>query len=191
MTGRRGSGAAYCAPTTICPRPSFPAEVPRSSRREARPAGPGRGPGRRTSQAGCPPHREPPAEVRLDLQVIAERAADLQFHPVVPALAGLRGERVERAALVQVNQAEPAPGGVTEAEDGAEQLRAEAARLQRGIHRVQVRDQALDVVRGMTADEPGEAVGIRGHLNRRLVLPHVEQGPDVLLDVAERLALGG
>jgi hypothetical protein len=54
---------------------------------------------------------------------------------------------------------------------------------------VQVGDKAFRIVRGVLGDEPGEVVPIRGYLDWRVVLVHVEQVLDVLLDVAEGLAL--
>src|SRR5439155_16410753 len=121
----------------------------------------------------------------------AHRAADLHLQCAVPALPAGRRERVERAPLVQVNQPEALPGRAAEAHHRAQQLRAEAARLQRAVHRVQVRDQALQVVRGVTADQPGEAVGVLAQLRLRLARAHAEQLGDLLLDVAEGPALGG
>src|SRR5690349_4993198 len=59
-------------------------------------------------QAGGTPDREPPGQVRLPLQVVADHALDLQLERVVPALTGQRGERVERASLVQVDEGEAA-----------------------------------------------------------------------------------
>src|SRR5580700_3833309 len=63
-------------------------------------------------QAGRAPHGEPPAQLGLDLQVRAERAADLELQRVVPPLPAQRGERVERPALVQVDQPQAAALGV-------------------------------------------------------------------------------
>src|ERR1035438_3169307 len=60
------------------------------------------------SQTRRAPDREPAGQLGLELQVAADHALDLQLERVVPALAGQRGERVERAALVQVDQREPA-----------------------------------------------------------------------------------
>jgi len=72
----------------------------------------------------------------------------LKINPkgVVPALAGLRGERVERAPLVQVDEGHPAVALVREGDHRAEQLRAEAVVDQRAVHRVQVSHQAGHVV---------------------------------------------
>src|SRR5262245_62018168 len=78
------------------------------------------------SQAGCAPYGEPPAQVGFDLQVAAQRAADLHLERAVPALPAGRRERVERAPLVQVDQAEALPGRAAEAHQRAQQLRAEA-----------------------------------------------------------------
>src|SRR5690349_23883158 len=84
-------------------------------------------------QAGCAPDREPPGQVLLPLQVVADHALDLQFERVVPALAGQRGERVERAPLIQVDEGEAALLLVLEGDQGAQQLRAEAVVDQRGV----------------------------------------------------------
>ncbi len=73
-------------------------------------------------------------------------ALDLELERVVAALAGSRRERVERAPLVQVDQGEPALLVVAEGDQGAQQLRAEAVVDQRGVDRVQVGDQRVDLV---------------------------------------------
>src|SRR5690348_4537825 len=96
--------------------------------------------------AGGAPDREPPGQVLLPLQVVADHALDLQFERVVPALAGQRGERVERAPLVQVDEGEAALLIVGEGDQGTQQLRAEAVVDQRGVDRVQVGDQRLELV---------------------------------------------
>src|SRR5204863_6759026 len=93
---------------------------------------------RRRLHAGCAPDREPPGQVLLPLQVVADHALDLQFERVVPALAGQRGERVERAPLVQVDEGQAALLLVPEGDQGTQQLRAEAVVDQRGVDRVQV-----------------------------------------------------
>src|SRR5215475_14957855 len=121
----------------------------RDPRQPRRPTG-------RGSQAGGAPDREPPAEIRLDLQVRTHRAPYLELHRVVPALATQRRERVERAPLVQVDEAEPFPGIVPETDQGAEQLRAEPAVYQRGVHRMQVGDECLDVIRGRSEEHTSE-----------------------------------
>src|SRR6266567_5878843 len=82
-------------------------------------------------QAGGAPGRKPPGQILLELQIAANHALDLQLERVVPALAGQRRERVERAPLVQVDQAEPAFLVVAEGDQGAQQLRAEAVVHQR------------------------------------------------------------
>src|SRR5215469_18692204 len=97
-------------PSTICPWPAF---LPRDSY-------PSRG-----SQTRGAPHGEPPGEVLLDLQVVADRVLDLDLEGVVPVLAGQRGERVERPPLVQVDEREPALTLVPEGHQRAQQLRAE------------------------------------------------------------------
>src|SRR5262249_43044979 len=143
-------------------------------------------------QAGCAPDREPPGQVRLPLQVVADHALDLQLERVVPAFAGQRGERVERAPLVQVDEGEAALLLVFEGDQGTQQLRAEAVVDQRGVDRVQVGDQRLDLVRHTRADQPGEAVVVLGHLDRQAafgVRARVEQLLYVLLHVGEGPAL--
>ena len=58
---------------------------------------------------GCAPQRHPAAEVRLHRQLAGELVADLDLEQVVAAAAApLRGERVERALLVEVDQPDPA-----------------------------------------------------------------------------------
>src|SRR5581483_2675811 len=65
-------------------------------------------PGTAPLHTGGAPHREPPGQVLLPFQVAADDAPDVQLERVVPALAGQRGERVERAPLVQVDEGEAA-----------------------------------------------------------------------------------
>src|SRR5580693_3422450 len=74
---------------------------------------------RHGSQAWGTPDGEPAGQVLLDPQVVAEHALDLQFQGVVAVLAAERGERVERAPLVQVNQREAAVIVVTEGDKRA------------------------------------------------------------------------
>src|SRR2546421_8952181 len=143
-------------------------------------------------QTGSAPDGKPPGQVRLPLQVVADHALDLQFERVVPALAGQRGERVERAPLVQVDEGEAALLLVFEGDEGTQQLRPEAVVDQRGVDRVQVGDQRLELVRHARADQPGEAVVVLGHLDRQAALgvrAHVEQLLYVLLHVGEGPAL--
>src|SRR6266568_2585801 len=78
------------------------------------------------SHTGGAPDRKPPGQVRLPLQVVADHSLDLQFERIVPALARQRGERVERAPLVQVDEGEAALLVVPEGNHGTQQLRAEA-----------------------------------------------------------------
>src|ERR1700730_12231713 len=73
-------------------------------------------------QAGGAPDRKPAGQILLELQVAADYALDLQLERVVPTLAGQRGERVERAPLVQVDKAEPALLVVPDGDQGAQQL---------------------------------------------------------------------
>ena len=72
------------------------------------------------------PDGEPAAQVLLQLQVVAQLRLDLQLERVVALRLVLRGERVERALLVEVDQRELAVALVPEADQGAEQIRAEA-----------------------------------------------------------------
>src|SRR5689334_12899074 len=95
-------------------------------------------PGTARLHTGGAPHREPPRQVLLPLQVAADHALDIQLERVVPALARQRGERVERAALVQVDEGEAAFLVVSEGHQGTQELRAEAVVDQRGVDRVQV-----------------------------------------------------
>src|SRR5438270_6141316 len=143
-------------------------------------------------QTGSAPDGKPPGQVRLPLQVAADDALHLQFERVVAALAGQRGERVERAPLVQVDEGEAALLLVPEGDQGAEQLRPEAVVHQRGVDRMQVGDQRFELVRHARADQPGEAVVILGRLDRQAALgvrAGVEQVLHVLLDVGEGPAL--
>src|SRR5271166_5986189 len=143
-------------------------------------------------QTGCAPDGKPPGQILLELQVVADHALDLQLECVVPALAGQRGERVEGTPLVQVDQTEPALIVVPEGDQGAQQLRAEAVVHERGVDRVQVGDQRLELIGHVRADQPVEAVGVFGHLDRQAALlarAQVEQFLHVLLDVGEGPAL--
>ena len=79
-------------------------------------------------QARRAPDRHPAAEVRLDLEIGAQGAPDLQLKRVVALLAGQRRERVEGAPLVQVDQPERTPARVAERHDRAQQLRARTRR---------------------------------------------------------------
>src|SRR5580693_6441405 len=144
------------------------------------------------SQPGGAPDGEPASQVGLPLQVVADDPLDLQLQRVVPALAVQRRERVERAPLVQVDQAQPALLVVAEGDQGTQQLRAEAGVDQRGVDRVQVGDQRVELVGHVRADQPGESVGVLGHLDRQAALlpgVHVEQLLDFLLHVGEGPAL--
>src|SRR3954454_9532161 len=58
----------------------------------------------RGSQAGCAPHREPPCQVRLDLQVGADGGAQLKLTTVVALLLAGRDERIPGATLVEVDE---------------------------------------------------------------------------------------
>src|SRR5580704_7275582 len=77
-------------------------------------------------QPGGTPDGEPAGQVRLPLQVVADDPFDLELQRIVPALAVQRREGVERAPLVQVDQAQPALLVVSEGDQGTQQLRAEA-----------------------------------------------------------------
>src|SRR5215468_8176806 len=111
------SGVAQTCKTTICGASAFQPPLRRGSQ---------------PSHTGCAPDREPPGQVLLPLQVVADHALDLQLERAVPALAGQRGERVERAPLVQVDEGEAALLVVPEGDQGTQQLRAEAVVDQRG-----------------------------------------------------------
>src|SRR5690606_13092244 len=100
-----------------------PAETPARGRSPT-------GAGQARSQAGGAPDGEPAAEVLLEGQVGADRAADLEFQGVVPLAAGEGSERVERAALVEVDEGEAPAAGILEGDQGDQQVRAEAVRLQ-------------------------------------------------------------
>src|SRR5690349_6010074 len=103
-------------------------------------------PGTARLHTGSAPHGEPPGQVLLPLQVAADHALDIQLERVVPALARQRGERVERAPLVQVDEGEAAFLVIPEGHQGAQQLRAEAVVDQCRVYRVQVGDQRLELV---------------------------------------------
>src|SRR5690242_4629123 len=113
-TGRRAGSAATAGSV-----PSSPAV--RSARRAGEP-------GRPRSQTGGAPHREPAAQVLLDPQIVRERRLHLEFERAVPAPrgAGQRGEGVERAPLVEVDQRQLAARVVRETRQRAQQLGAEA-----------------------------------------------------------------
>src|SRR6516165_793327 len=147
---------------------------------------------RPVSQPWCAPDGEPAAQVLLPLQVVTDDALDLQLQRVVPALAVQRGEGIERAPLVQVDQRQPALPIVAEGDQRTQQLGAEAGVDQRGVDRVQVGDQRVELVGHARADQPVEAVGVLGHLDRQaafLARAHVEQVLDVLLHIGEGPAL--
>jgi hypothetical protein len=59
------------------------------------------------SQAGSTPDGKPSAQIRLNLQVVTQRAAHLHLQRAIAALSAGRRERVEGAALVQVHQPQP------------------------------------------------------------------------------------
>src|SRR5262249_20648486 len=103
----------------------------------------------RSSQTGCAPQGHPLGQVWLEPQLVADCAADLPLKGVVTVLTASRKrrERVERAALIEVHQPEPPLLGIAEADDRAQQLRAESVVDQRGVHRVQVGHERLNLVR--------------------------------------------
>ena len=105
------------------------------------------------------------------------RSAARREHVARPAArAGCRccgrsGERVERAFLVEVDETDAAPGGIGERDHRAQQPRAEALALQRGVDGVEVRAQS-----GM----PSGSSGGPAHLQPReavlvVVRPHVRR----------------
>ena len=60
-----------------------------------------------SSQAGGAPDGEPPREVRLERKLTREQVAHTQLQHVVALLPLRRTERVEGAALVEVDEREP------------------------------------------------------------------------------------
>src|SRR6266545_550304 len=122
------------------------------------------------------PQSEPAAQLRLDRQVAAERAAHAQLQLVVAPLAVQRRERIEGAALVEVDEVaalaragSPGPGRV-EAEHRAQELRPVAALLQRGIGHVGAGDQVLEI--RVAEHHPAVAEAVVAHPQRRAGLPH-------------------
>src|SRR5262249_41187685 len=87
--GRSADGSAG----SVRAGPDARVAIINQARRELRDAG--NNPG---SESRRTPDREPSAEIRLDLQVIGQDAADLKLGGVVPAFTDLRRERVEGAA---------------------------------------------------------------------------------------------
>src|SRR6266508_1642242 len=107
------------------------------------------------AKAGGAVDREPAGEVGLDPQVVGEDRPDLQLDGVVAAVRSGRGERVPAALLVQIDQPERV-GAVGERDQGAQQRGAEAGVDECAVHRVQIGDQAGDVLGARLADQPGE-----------------------------------
>lgn len=145
---------------------------------------------------------EPAGLVALHREVARDGGLDLQLQRVVPALPAQRGERVERAPLVEVDQGDPAAAAVGEGHQGAQQRRPEPRALQCGVDRVQVGDEVADAGgRGGVAGGPGVPGTAAQHQPGVAVLVGdgfdpgpavgVEQVGDLALQGGERLPLGG
>src|SRR5690606_15523460 len=129
-------------------------------------------------------------QVLLDPQVVLEYGPDLEFQRIVTPVAGQRGERIEAAALVEVDQREGLPAG-PEGDQRAEELRAEAGVPQGGVDRVQIADQGGQIVRGAAGEQPRVTVGVAAELHGSVTAFRVgpQQGAYLLLDAREGAAL--
>src|SRR3546814_10210734 len=77
------------------------------------------------SEAGRSPDYQPPRELLLHRQLGGELVADLDLEqvvaPLLPRCRGIRGEGIERALLVEVDQSGPAARSVGEGDQRSEE----------------------------------------------------------------------
>src|SRR5438270_12430012 len=106
-----------------------------------------------------PPEREPPRELFLDRQLLAELGLEdeLAFAVALLAPAGWR-ERIERAPLVVVDPVHAAFLRVLEGEHRAQDALAIAAGLERAAHRVDPDHQVVELAAAQ--DQPAESVAV-------------------------------
>src|SRR3546814_17593672 len=113
------------------------------------------------SEAGRSPDCQPPRELRLHRQLGGELVADLDLEqvvaPLLPRCRGIRGEGIEPALLVEVDQSGPAARSVGDGDQRAEHSGTEALFLEDRVDRAQVESEPTYALGAALPDHPGNA----------------------------------
>src|SRR4029079_2191231 len=140
-------------------------------------------------EAGCAPECEPALEVLLHRELVGEGVAELDLEEAVAGLRAAGSKGVEGALLVEIDEPDVAAGGVVERHQRAQQPGREALFLQRGVDRVQVGAESLDVVVDAVDHQPGEAEVVAVHLDVGLVGVVTQERDHLVLRLLVRRAL--